>query len=260
MEAHSTYNCIVIDDEFLARKLLTEYISKVPQLRLIASLDSAVDALNLLNKEPIDILFIDIEMSDISGIDFIKNFSSRKRPIVIFVTAYPQYAAQGFEVDAMEYLIKPTTFPRFLKAVDKSINYLEMKNKIQKLGNQINPVNGGSAFSAEQLMDYMIVRTDRKMIKLKFDEIYFIEGAMEYVHFQTKDRRITGLYSLKGLEEELPGQFFMRIHKSYIVALNKIQEIEGNQVKVGLWKIYVSKSNRSRLLKRFTGEERKDPE
>ncbi len=249
------YNCLVIDDEFLARKLLTEYISKVPQLNLIGSLDSSVDAIDFISGGVVDILFIDIEMSDISGIDFIRNLSLANRPIVIFVTAYPQYAVQGFEVDATEYLIKPATFSRFIKAVNKAVNILNVKeriNSLEKNRQQLSPS------SITRPNNYIIVKTERKIIKLLYDDIYFIEGAMEYVNFQTKDKKIMALFSLKQLEEELPKEKFMRIHRSYIVALDKIREIDGNQVRIGEWKVYVSKDNKSRLIQLFRGSERFD--
>ena len=228
MNPNGKYNCIVIDDEFLARKLLAEYISKVPKLNLIGSLDSPVDAIDFISGGIVDILFIDIEMSDISGIDFIKNLSLINRPIVVFVTAYPQYAVQGFEVDATEYLIKPATFSRFIKAVNKAITILNVREKMNFLEKNRQQQ---SLSNIIQSHNYIIVKTERKIVKLLYDDIYFIEGALEYVNFQTKDKKIMGLFSLKELEKELPKEKFMRIHKSYIVALDKIREIDGNQVK-----------------------------
>ncbi len=240
------YNCIVIDDEFLARKLLREYISKVPQLTLSGTFDGPVEAIDLIAEENIDIIFTDIEMAELSGIDFIKNLSPASRPLIIFVTAYPQYAVQGFEVDAIEYLLKPVTFPRFFKAVNKAINILNTRQKAEIAEN--------TELTTKPLTNtknYLIVKTDRKIVKLLYDEIYFIEGAMEYVTFQTKEKKVMGLYSLKKLEEELPPDRFMRIHKSYIAALDKIEEIDGNQVKIGNWKIVVSKAMKPKLLQYF---------
>jgi len=251
MSQDEKYNCIVIDDEFLARILLTEYISKVPQLNLVRSLDNPVNAIDLISKGMVDIIFIDIEMSEISGIDFIKNLTVPDRPIIIFVTAYPQYAVQGFEVDATEYLIKPTTFPRFLKAVSKAINILNIRKKVNLLEKNIQ-LQPGIGLQPED--PYIIIKTERKIIKLLYNEIYFIEGALEYVNFQTKDRKIMGLFSLRQLEKELPPEKFMRVHKSYIVAFDKIKEIEGNRIKIGDWTIYVSKANRSQLIQRFSGK------
>jgi DNA-binding LytR/AlgR family response regulator len=246
------YNCVVIDDEFLARKLMAEYISKVPQLELTNSFDSPVEAIDFIAQGSTDIIFTDIEMSEISGIDFIKNLAPQFRPIVIFVTAYPQYAVQGFEVDAIEYLLKPVTFSRFFKAVSKAINILNIRQKAD-MADKPQPVAEVQPVSSSK--DYIIVKTDRKIVKLMFDDIYFIEGAMEYVTFYTLEQKVMGLFSLKKLEEDLPGERFLRIHKSYIVALDKIREIDGNQVRVGNWTITVSKSMRPELVKLFSGNQ-----
>ncbi|MGV8092942.1 MAG: LytR/AlgR family response regulator transcription factor [Mangrovibacterium sp.] len=250
MNLERKYNCLVVDDEFLARKLMAEYISKVQQLNLIGSLDNPVDAIDRISKREVDILFIDIEMSDISGIDFIKSLTVQERPAVIFVTAYPQYAVLGFEVDATEYLVKPVTFPRFIKAVNKAVDLLNLRHHATLLEMNTRP---GTVAGSPASHDYMIVRSERKIVKLRYSDIYFIEGAMEYVSFQLKDKKVMSLFSLKQLEEELPPDRFLRIHKSYIVALNKIREIEGNQVKVGNWTIYVSKALRPALIRRFSG-------
>ncbi|MGE4586467.1 MAG: LytR/AlgR family response regulator transcription factor [Mangrovibacterium sp.] len=249
MNQDEIYNCLVIDDEYLGRKLLSEYISKVPQLRLAGSFDNPVDALNILSSGKISILFLDIEMADISGIYFIKHLNHPEKPLVIFVTAYPQYASQGFEVDAIEYLIKPATYTRFIKAVQKAINILNLHKKASLFDRNLHCADTPEPHSGS---NYLIVKSERRMVKLHYDDIYFIEGAMEYVNFQTKNKKIMGLYSLKKLEEELPGEKFMRIHKSYIVALDKIREIDGNRVKTGEWTIYVSKANRARLIQLFS--------
>ena len=245
MNKDKKYSCIVIDDEFLARKLLCEYISKVPQLQLIQSYDNPVDAMNLVMEGKADIIFTDIEMSDISGIDFIRNLEIPSRPMIIFVTAYFHYAVQGFEVDAIEYLVKPVTFPRFLKAVNKAITILNIHDKLKER----EQITTNLIYNTEK--DYIIIKTDRKIVKLNYDEIYFIEGALEYVSFYTLEKKVLGLFSLKKLEEELPVDKFLRIHKSYIVSVNKIKEINGLEVKVGKWSIKVSKNLRPRLLQHF---------
>ncbi len=235
-------NCIIIDDEYLARKLLGNYISKIPQLNLLASYSDPMDAIELLSQGIVDIIYIDIEMSEISGIDFIKKLPVEKRPLVIFVTAYPQYAVECFEIDAFEYLVKPTSFLRFFKATHKAINTLNIQRKAQLWDTN----------KIENSKEYIIIKSDRKLIKLYHKDIYFIEGALEYVTFQKKEERIIGLYSLKKLEEELPKDKFMRIHKSYIVAIDKISEIDGNQVKVGRWNVHVSKTLKPNLLNKFS--------
>ncbi len=241
MVQNSKYKCVIIDDEFLARKLLAEYISKIPQLELIGSYPDPLDAVEIITIEKVDILFLDIEMSEISGLDFIKRTNPKNKPLVIFITAYPQYAVEGFELDAFDYIVKPTDFLRFYKSVTKAIDTLDTKVKAM-LWEEKKTTD----------KDYIIIKSDRKLIKILHDDIYFIEGALEYVTFQTKAEKITGLYSLKKLEEELPANKFMRIHKSYIVSIDKITEIEGNQVKVGNQNIYVSKALRPKLLDLFS--------
>ncbi len=242
MSHKEVYNCIVIDDEFLARKLLEEYISKIPQLNLIKSYSDPIDAIELLSAGQIDIMYIDIQMTEISGIDFIKRLPIASRPLTIFVTAYPQYAVDCFEIDAIEYLVKPTSFLRFFKATHKAIDIINTKRKALLWENN----------KTQNTKDYIIVKSDRKLIKLYYKDIYFIEGALEYVTFQKKDEKVTTLYSLKKLEEELPQNQFIRIHKSYIVSIDKISEIDGNQVKVGQWNIHVSKNLRPKLLDKFS--------
>jgi len=250
MISNKLINCIVIDDEHLARKLLSDYISKVQELNLVGSYDSPLAAMNDIQRHNVKIIFTDIDMPDILGIDFVQQLSYK--PLIIFVTAFSEYAARAFEVDAIEYLLKPVTFPRFIKAVNKAISMLNMQNRAGDFDNT------GERTMLQQeekpLRDFILVKTERKVVKLLYDDIYFIEGALEYVIFQTKDEKIMGLYSLKNLEAELPSDQFMRIHKSYIVAVDKINEIDASEVKVGKWKIRVSKALRPKLLERISNE------
>ncbi|MDP4188017.1 MAG: LytTR family DNA-binding domain-containing protein [Bacteroidota bacterium] len=240
------YNCIIIDDEFLARKLISDYLAKIPELNLVGSFDSPLTAMGLLQKEQIDIVFLDIQMPDISGIDFIKNIPFH--PLIIFVTAYPEFALQGFELNVIEYLVKPVSFPRFLKAVNIAIEIAETRRKAELYEQARTDISEERSRKAN---DFIVIKSERKIIKLSYDDIFFIEGALEYVTFQTKEKQIMGLFSLKELEKTLPSNKFMRIHKSYIVSLEKITEIEGNQVKLGKWTIPVSKVLRPKLLKYF---------
>lgn len=250
MEEKGRYNCIVIDDEYLARKLMADYISKIQHLNLVGTYDSPIQAIDAISKGNIHVIFTDIEMAEMSGIEFVKNLSTPIRPIVVLVTAYPQYAVEGFEIDAVEYLLKPVSFPRFVKAVNKVTSILNIKEKMEMIENRHTPE---PVISNNDTKDYIIIKTERKIVKLPYKEIYFIEGALEYVTFQTKEKKIMGLFSLKKLEEELPSDRFMRIHKSYIVALDKISEIKGNLVIVGQWEISVSKALKPQLLQHFSG-------
>ncbi len=256
MTDQEKYNCIVIDDEYLARKLMADYISKIPQFNLVDSFDTPMAAINTISSGDIDVIFTDIEMPDMSGIDFIKNLMVPHGPLIAFVTAYPQYAVQGFEVNAVEYLLKPVSFSRFVKAANKIITILNYKQKFKKLEahHQSEEENNFNKENHNEEKDFIIVKSDRKMVKLMYDDIIYIEGALEYVTFYTHEAKYMGLFSLKKLEKELPGKKFMRIHKSYIVALNKITEINGNLVKVGTNAIPVSKTMKPRLMNYFSGE------
>lgn len=247
MEEYQKYNCIIIDDEFLARKLIADYISKIDHLNLVGSFDTPIKTIDIITKGNVDVIFTDIEMTDISGIDFIQELSVPNQPIIVFITAYPQYAVQGFEINAVEYLLKPVSFPRFLKAVNKITTILKAKQKLQLLENSQPPIQ-----PVIEKKGFVIIKNERKIVKLLHEEILFIEGALEYVTFQTRNKKIMGLFSLKNLEKELPEDKFMRIHKSYIVALDKISEIDGNLVRIDQFTIAVSKAIRPKLLKAFS--------
>lgn len=253
MEQEEKFNCIVIDDEYLARKLMADYISKIPQFNLVNLFDSPMAAIDTITKGNIDVIFTDIEMPEMSGMDFIKNMVFPLAPIIVFVTAYPQYAVQGFEVNATEYLLKPVSFPRFIKAVNKITTILNYRNKLRLLDNPIKKLQ--QIENKHEEKNFIIVKSDRKIIKLLYEEILYIEGALEYVTFYTSKGKLMGLFSLRNLEKELPSNKFMRIHKSYIVALDKISEINGNMVKVGLHTIVVSKAMKPDLLEHFSGRE-----
>lgn len=251
MNSEKKINCIVVDDEFLARRLLADYIKKIPELNLVGTFDSPLAISNVLKENKIDLIFTDIEMDDILGIEFVENLRMPIPPLVIFVTAYSEYAVKAFEIDAIEYLVKPVTFPRFLKAVNKAINITEIKSKLGDESDKYEKIHE----RPEKRDDFIIVKIDRKFVKIQFDDILFIEGALEYVVFHTKSGKQMSLYSLKRLEEILPKENFMRIHKSYIVALDKITMVDGNKVHVGNENITVSRTFKSQLLLRLENKD-----
>ncbi|SFE35482.1 LytR/AlgR family response regulator transcription factor [Thermophagus xiamenensis] len=254
MTEEGKYNCVVIDDEYLARKLMADYISKIPQFNLVASFDTPMAAINTISKGEIDVIFTDIEMPDMSGMDFIKNLTFPSSPLIVFVTAYPQYAVQGFEVNAVEYLLKPVSFPRFIKAVNKITTILNYRQRLKTV-ELPQKANSAEPLSKNEDKNFILVKSERKIVKLLYKDILFIEGALEYVIFHSTSSKYMGLFSLKKLEKELPSDQFMRIHKSYIVALDKISEINGNMVKVGGQSIPVSKTMKPVLMNYFSGEE-----
>jgi two-component system, LytTR family, response regulator len=210
--------CVVIDDEPLARQLLTDFISKIPNLTLDGSFSSALAALPVLSRKNIDVLFLDIQMPDISGIDFLKTLD--KKPLIVFTTAFAEYALEGFELDVADYLLKPFDFGRFLKAVNK------LTQRIESPATQPEPQPSAAA------KDFIFVKDGTKLVRIELNQIKFIKGTREYVTIVTDDSKIMSLQSMKALESELPDNF-MRVHNSYIVNVNSIQSIERNEIVIG---------------------------
>lgn len=234
--------CLVIDDERLAREYLKNYISKIPQLELIGDYNSPLKAVDLIKKGEVDLLFLDIHMPDITGVEFLKSLS--QKPEVIFTTAYQEYALEGFNLSAVDYLLKPFSFERFFQAVNKVIDKFESKSSNTKPS---EIVQHQTAFADK----YLTIRADRKYYKINFKDIKYIEGQKAYVTFHTEQKKITALVSLKELEEALPSDQFLRIHKSYIVAVSEIQSLEGNQVEIGQVTLPVGKNYKEDVLKLF---------
>ena len=226
------YNVLIVDDEFLARKLLSEYVSKVNFLQLIDTCSDATKAMEVINEEHIDILLLDIQMPDISGMEMLKLMNNK--PAVILTTAYSEYAVDAFALGVVDYLLKPFDYARFLQAVNKAVNTISTET-------QSDAVN-----------DYLMVKADYKLYKVNFDDLLFIEGQHEYVTFHTKTKRITALYSLKNLEDTLPKDRFVRTHKSFIVSIKNIEDIDKLNVTVAGNKIPVGASYREALIERLS--------
>jgi two-component system LytT family response regulator len=205
--------CIVVDDEPLALNQLTGYISGVPFLELVASCRDAFEAMKVLLDKEVDLIFLDINMPDLSGLDLVRSLIVK--PLIIFTTAYPEYAIDGFKLDAVDYLLKPFEFHDLLKAADKARKYMELRPVTESDPMQRN--NDGSLF----------VKADDKVIRINIAEIKYIEGMSEYVRIfiEGEDKPVTTLLSMKKIEEHLPPNQFMRVHHLYIVNLQKITEI-----------------------------------
>jgi DNA-binding LytR/AlgR family response regulator len=208
--------CIAIDDEPLAVKKIAGYIQKVPFLELVAECRSASEAMIIMDKNDIQLLFIDINMPDISGMEFVKSLTNK--PYVVFTTAYSEYAVEGFQVDAVDYLLKPITFSNFLKAANKVKNLIELTTIGQKE-------------SFKTTANHLFVKSEYKLIRIELTDIKYIESQHEYIkiHLFSRSPVMTQL-SLKNIEEQLPSDQFMRIHRSYIVNLTKISVIERNRI------------------------------
>ena len=235
-------NCLIVEDEPLARNLLTEYVRKVPYLRLLDACSSPLAAIDLLRREPVDLLFLDIQMPEITGITLLKIL--QKRPLVILTTAYSEYALQGYELDVVDYLLKPVTLERFLKAVDKAA---------QRLGVGLAPpaapmpAVAGAAPAlpvAEPAQPFVFVKDGTKLVKVRWNDILYVEGLKDYVVIHTRTQKIVTLQRLKSLETQLPADRFIRIHHSYIIALDAIDVVHKGEVQIGAALIPVSDSYR----------------
>ncbi len=209
--------CIIIDDEPLAIKLLEEHISMVPFLKLGNTFSNPLEALVSLNTEPADLIFLDIQMPQLNGIQFMQVLQNRAR--VIIASAYQEYAIEGFEHNVVDYLLKPIAFGRFYKAAERAYK-LENPLAIVSTQQEIQPATGG----------YVFIKVENKMVRVELDDILYIEGLKNYVAIHTKTQRIITLQVMKQLEEVLPINRFVRVHKSYMVAMDKINAIERQEI------------------------------
>ena len=212
-------NCIAIDDEPLALALLEDNISKVPYLKLVASCRNVFEAMTALQENTIDLLFIDIQMPGLTGLQFIGSLENK--PLVIFVTAYKQYALESYDLSVVDYLVKPVALERFVKACNRARELHELKSK------------GQSAVSGQQsVADYFFVQADYSQIKVMFNDILWIEGVRDYIkiHLRSTNKPLLIRNSLKAIEPDLPATRFIRIHKSYLVAIEAVTAIRKNSV------------------------------
>jgi DNA-binding LytR/AlgR family response regulator len=207
--------CIIIDDEPVARKILREFTEKIPFLELQGQFENAMQARTFLQDNATDLLFLDIEMPKLSGIEFLQEMHFR--PLVILTTAFPQYALAGYELDIIDYLLKPFAFNRFLKAVQKAREFKEMKEA---------SLPGATA-------TFIFVRSEKRIEKIELGDILYIESLGNYAGIYTESKRITAYLTLKSLESQLPATGFIKIHQSYLVNFSRITAIEGNELKLG---------------------------
>lgn len=209
-------NCITIDDEPLALQQMVSYIEKTPFLELIASCESAFDAMEILDVNKVELIFVDINMPDLNGMDFVK--SLKNKPLIIFTTAYSEYAIEGFKVDAIDYLLKPISYADFLKAAIKAQKHLSL----------IKPTEPESIKTDDE---FIFIKSEYKIVRINFNDIKYIEGMREYVRIHlTNSKPVMSLLSMKSIERNLPEKNFMRVHRSYIINLNKISVVERNRI------------------------------
>jgi len=213
---------LIIDDEPLALDVLEAYIAKIPELELVGRCANAVEANDMLRKQPVDLIFLDIQMPQITGIEFIK--ALQDPPMFIFTTAYSNYALEGYELNAVDYLLKPISFERFMKAINKVLSQYELRHREAIPADQGQPPADGE--------DFFFVKADKKLVRIKYDEILYIEGLKDYVIIRLEQGRVVTLQTMKSLEDKLPADKFMRIHRSYIVSIDKIHAVDGTSVDV----------------------------
>lgn len=230
--------CLIVDDEPPALMLMEKYVAAVPLLHLAAKCSNAVDALALLQEDAIDLLFLDIQMPFILGTDFIRTLP--KPPKVIFTTAFREFAVEGFELDAVDYLLKPISFERFLKAVNKI-----MKLQLMATDNSLPDPEP----KIEPDPTFILLRADRRNLKVRFDDILFIESLKDYVKVITKDKAIVSKLPISAIEEFLPSRLFLRIHRSFIVSMGKIDSFKSELIQIGKYELPVSRSYRHEVEK-----------
>jgi DNA-binding LytR/AlgR family response regulator len=227
--------CITIDDEYLALKLLADYISKINSLELIAQFKKPTDALDFLQNNKVELIFLDIQMPDLTGIDFIKTLNIK--PLIIFTTAYEEFAIEGFDLGVLDYLVKPIAFDRFVKAVNKASRQILLENQATNKPNSEKEKN-----ELKNEKDFIFVKSGVKSFKINFDEILYIEGYKEYINIYTSDKRYTKLERMKNIEELLPSDKFLRVHKSYIIAINKVTSVFGNIIEINKTEIPIGRN------------------
>ena len=234
--------CLIADDEPMALNLIESYVLKTPFLELKAKCNSAIEAMQILEEDKdIDLFFLDIQMPDLTGLEFSKLLPQNSR--VIFTTAFDQYAIDGYKVNALDYLLKPFDYTEFLNASTKARNYFESQQSV-------------SVSKPEKKQEFFFVKSEYKQIKINFSEILYIEGLKDYVKIYLKDnpKPILTLMSLKKLEEELPSENFMRIHRSFIIGLDKIETIERNHIVIGKEQIAIAPNYKDLLMEYIGGK------
>jgi len=225
-------SCLIIDDEAMAREIIETHLSQIDNIRVVASCGSALDAFHIINNEPIDLVFLDINMPEISGISFAKSINNSVK--VIFTTAYRDYAVEGFELKAVDYLLKPISFERLQRALH---NYFEIYRNVEQI-----PV------TTLEASPFMFVRSDRKMIKIDYDAIIYIESYSDYLKIHLEHNTIVTRETISAIEAKLPKQQFIRIHRSYIISLNFIQSFTNEHITISNQSLPISRSYKKSVL------------
>ncbi|MGN6394733.1 MAG: LytR/AlgR family response regulator transcription factor [Mucilaginibacter sp.] len=231
-----TLNCLIVDDEPIARGILRTYITQVPYLILVGECSDAFEAMQLINRQPVDLVILDINMPRLSGLDMLRTL--KKYPAIIITSAYPEYALEGFELSVTDYLLKPFAFPRFVQATEKVLNHNQHAEQAQAL------------LLAKD--DFLMVKSDKKLTKVSFNDLTYVEAYGNYIFIFCSSERIMSKQTLTQFEGQLPADRFARIHKSYIVSLKAVKFFEGNEISIGDKKLPVGKVYRNGLLNKLS--------
>ena len=232
-------SCIVVDDEPLALEVLSSFIARIPYLVLEGQYTDPFFAMEHLRKKKVDLLFVDIQMPDISGIELVKTLNNP--PKIVFTTAYSSYAIEGFNLNAMDYLLKPIAFDRFLVAVNKVRDYMELSEAAQEVHQP----------EEKDVPEYMFVKSNYKDIKINFNEVLYIEDSEDYIKIHTTTKKVMTLLSMKGVMEKLPENQFIRIHRSFIVAIDKIESKSNERITIGKQSLPIGASYLNEVSKRL---------
>lgn len=230
-------NCLIVDDEPVARKGVAEYVNEIDFLNLAGQCENAVKASAYLNQQAIDLVFLDIQMPKLSGIEFLKML--KNAPLVIFTTAYSEYALEGYSLDVVDYLMKPITFERFLKAAQKAL--------------EIHSLKRAASQSGDAQADYFFVKCDSKFEKVFFKEVCYVEAMQNYSIIHTLSRKLITYITMTSLENQLPAKQFLKVHKSYIVSIPHIKAIEGNEILIGEARIPISRNLKDEVINHILG-------
>lgn len=237
-----TLKCVIIDDEPLARECISNYVREVDFLEEVGEGVSPVDLTQLMDSREVDLVFLDIQMPVMNGIDFLK--MTPNPPLVIITTAYPSYALEGYQLDVLDYLVKPITFNRFFKAVNKAKDYRQLISR-SATGDTPKPGAGD---------DYFFIKCDYKYEKIYFDDILYVEAMQNYVTIFTRKGKYVTLLYLKNVEENLDSHSFIRVHKSYVVSISKIDSIENNEILIQSFRIPISRNYRDQVIDRVVND------
>lgn len=230
-------NCLIIDDEPIARRGLEEHVHEIEFLHCVASCENALKASTYLNEKKIDLIYLDIHMPKVTGIDFLK--SLKNPPLTILTTAYSSYALEGYTLDVIDYLVKPITFERFLKASQKAMEFFQLKSNAASFGSRST--------------GYFFVRCDRKFEKVFFHEVLYVEGLQNYAVIHLPNRKLITYITLTSLENQLPKDEFLKVHKSFLISIPHVTAIEGDEIIIGDARIPVSRTLREQVVHQILG-------